>query len=103
MSTADINVILKEQRNALVFETRLYDAMEYVADVKGILVGQKLDIIDQLRMVKHNAYYGFHIVSGVMNRCNSDSDAYDSKSNDPIKLAQRLIDMAKSERTEAAA
>ena len=103
MSTGEINNIMKEQYAVIEFEQKVYDAMEYVADAKGILVEQKYQIVDQLRCLSRDTMFGFHIESGAFLRVPSSMSEkqYDNKSNDPIRLAKSLVEQYKAKRKVA--
>ena len=98
MSTAEVMALIKEQKQVAEFQNDVLDAMEMVRDAKGILVGDKVEIIDDLRILKENTWYGFHMEGGHLNRCNQDSKAYDNKSNNPIRIAKALVEKAKKGR-----
>lgn len=98
MSTADMKALMKEQADVAEFESSVLEAMEYVASSKGLLVGHKVEIIDQLRCVSKDTMFGFHIESGAMLRVpqSVNEKQYDLKTNNPLKLAERLVQNAKA-------
>lgn len=92
MSTININEIMKEQREIELFNSEMYGAMEYIADAKGLLVNQKLEIIEELRRVQRDTTYGWHIVSGSFQRVpfSDNEKQFDNADHRPMMLAKQF-------------